>query len=64
MSLSISNVILNWEYKLGEYWLGKVVIPKIMVSFLLEEKVIYSGIFPVEICYTMFPFFYIGMSSQ
>lgn len=49
--LSISNVILNWEYKLGEYWLGKVVISAIMVSFLLVENVICSGIFPVEIFY-------------
>lgn len=49
--LSISNVILNWEYKLGEYWLGKVVISAIMVSFLLVENVIYSGVFPVEIFY-------------
>lgn len=53
--LSISNVILNWEYKLREYWLGKVVISAIMVSFLLVENVIYSGIFPVEIfCYISF----------
>lgn len=53
--LSISHVILNWEYKLGEYWLGKVVIYAIMVSFLLVENVIYSGIFPVEIfCYISF----------
>lgn len=62
--LSISNVILNWEYKLEKYWLSKVVISKIKVSFLLVEKVISSGIFPVEICYTTFLFLYIGMSSQ
>lgn len=44
-------VYFKCYYKLGEYWLGKVVISAIMVSFLLVENVIYSGIFPVEIFY-------------
>lgn len=50
--------------KLERCWMGTVVICAIMVSFLLVENIIYSGIVPAVITYIEFLSSCIGTSFQ